>query len=118
MFAGDGTAHFDAEADDFVRGDDCAAKLFFFASIKKNDGMQVAVAGVKNIADFESVFCAHLVDATEGVRQLGPRDYSVLHVVGRGEPPYGAESVLSTFPKQGALMLVARHAQFARALQD
>ena len=117
MFAGDGTAHFDAEADDFVGGGDCAAKLFFFASIKKNDGMQVAVAGMENVSDLETIFCADLIDPPQGVRQLGPRDYSVLHVVGRGEPPNGAESVLSAFPKQGALMLVARHAHFASVMK-
>ena len=53
VFAGDGTAHFDAEADDFFGGGDGALKLFFFARIEKNDGMEVAVAGMKNIADFE-----------------------------------------------------------------
>ncbi len=114
MFAGDGTAHFDAEADDFVRGDDCAAKLFFFASIEKNDGMQVAVAGVKDVADPQPAGRRELRDPPQHRRQLGPRHDPVLDVVVGADPPHRGERRLAPPPDPRALVALGRDPVLAR----
>src|SRR5580658_4170511 len=79
--------------------------------------MEIAVAGVKNIADFESVFFADLIDAAEGGRQFGARDHTVLHVVSGREPANGAKGVFAALPKQIAFTRVSRNANFASAMK-
>src|ERR1700722_21036675 len=116
MFSRDGSAHVDAEFYDLVgRGDD-AAELVLVARVKKNQGMQVAIASMKDVADLKPVLLADFVDMAERGRKLGPGNHAILHVVRGGEASDGAEGVLAAFPQQVALARVTSDANFARVV--
>ena len=87
------------------------------ARVEENDGVQVAVARVKNVADLESVFFADLADAAQRGGQFRPRDHAVLRVVSGRKAADRAERVLAALPQQIALARIAGHAHFARAMQ-
>src|SRR5271167_503659 len=116
MFSGDGSAHIDAEFYDLVgRGDD-AAELVLVARFKKNQGMQVAIASMKDVSDLKPVLLADFVDMTERGRQFGARDHAVLHVIGSREATDRAKCVLAAFPQQVALVRITSDANFARVV--
>src|SRR5713226_7259205 len=68
MLTGERAAQINAMANDFGGRFDGAAELGGIAGIEENDGMQVAVAGVKNVADGEAVFLADFIDVAKGLR--------------------------------------------------
>ena len=74
-------------------------------AIEQNDGMQVAVAGVKNVADGQSRTCwpTPAMNAQRG-RDLGARHHAILHVVERADAAHRAEGVLAALPQQFALL--------------
>jgi len=117
VFASDCAAHFDTEANDGVRGGDSTMELFFVAGVEKNDGMQVAVASVENVADLETVFFADAFDFAEGLRQFSARNHAVLNVVSGREASDGAEGVFAALPEKVALLGVAGDADFTRAVE-
>ena len=55
VFAGEAAADFDAIANDFGGGLHGALELRVVAGIVENDGVKIAVAGVKDVADVEAV---------------------------------------------------------------
>src|ERR1700761_9045182 len=69
VLAGETAAHFDAVADDFCGGFHRSLELFVVAKIVENDGMEIAVAGVEDVADVETEFGTDLLDATERLRK-------------------------------------------------
>ncbi len=117
VLAGKRAAHLDAVPHDFAARRDHSLKLRAIALVEKNQRMQVAVAGMKNVADLQIVFPGDFRDAAEGFRQARARDHAVLHVVHRRDAPESAERFFPAFPEQSALAVVARHAHFPRAMQ-
>ena len=93
------------------------AELLFVALVEKNDGVQVAVARVKHVADLQAVFLADLADAPQRGRKFRARNHAVLRVVARRQPARRAKRVLAAFPQQIAFARVASHAHFARVMQ-
>ena len=68
VFAGQRATQLDTIAEDFMGSGDGVFKLPRIARIVEDDGMQVAVAGMKDIADGETVF---LADAAESAAEPG-----------------------------------------------
>src|SRR6185437_13080868 len=71
--------------------------------VVEDQGVQVAVAGVKNIGDLEVVFGADLADARQGVRQLRQRNGAVHAEIIRNTAD-GAERRFAAGPDAGALI--------------
>src|SRR6266478_1239164 len=113
VLAGERAADFDAIADDFGGGLEGAFELLFVARIEEHDGMEVAVAGVKNVADLKAVLIADLLDAAESLRELRTGNDAVEDVIAGGQAAERAESVFAAFPEEIALGVVAREADFA-----
>ncbi len=66
VFAGQRATQLDAIAEDFMGGGDGVFKLPRIARIVENDGMQVAVAGMEDIADGEAVLLADPRESAAG----------------------------------------------------
>jgi hypothetical protein len=82
---------------------------------RSSSGVQIAVAGVEDVADAQPVRGDDGVHAVEHVRQLRPGDHAVHHHVGRRDAAVGAERRLAALPQQLPLRLVAGRAHLARA---
>ena len=113
VFTGQRAANFNAMADDFGGCLKGAFELFFVAGIEEHNGMQVAVAGVENIADLKAVLIADLADAAQSLGKFGTRDHTVEDVVAGGQAAEGTESVFAAFPKKVAFGIVAGEPNFA-----
>ncbi len=113
VLAGERAADFDAIADDFGGGLEGAFELLFVARIEEHDGMEVAVAGVKNVADLKAVLIADLLDAAESLRELRTGNDAVEDVIARGQAAECAESVFAAFPEEVAFGVVAGKADFS-----
>jgi len=113
VLAGKRAADFDAIADDFGGGFEGALELRRVAGIVEHDGVQVAVPGVKDVADLKAVLIADLPDAAQSLRKFRTRNDAVEDVIAGGQAAERAESVLATFPEEVALGVVARDADFA-----
>src|SRR5713226_10482606 len=79
--------------------------------------MQVAVTGVKNVADGEAVFLSNFVDVAKGLRKFRTRDDAVENVVAGSETAERAEGVFAALPEELALLVIASDANFAGAVQ-
>ena len=117
VLTGERPADFHAVTDDFGRGLHGAFELTFVARVVKNDGMKIAVAGVKNVADVEAVASADFTDATKSLREFGTRDNAVENVVAGGETAESTKSVFAAFPEKIAFGVVAGEAHFARVMR-
>src|SRR5260221_10874049 len=83
VLPGQRAAKRNAHTDDFFRGSNRALELFRVARIVKNDWMEIAVAGMKNIADLEAVLLSDRVNLFEDFRELRPRTHSIQDVIRR-----------------------------------
>ncbi len=101
MLAGERAAYLDAMAHDFSARRNDAGELLAIALVKQDKRMQVAVAGMKNVADLQIVFAADLLDAAQRFRQARARDDAVLHVIHRRKAAHGAKGVLSGLSTKG-----------------
>src|SRR6202043_4165105 len=70
VFAGKRAANFDAIADDFGGYFQGALELRGVAGIVEDDGMQVAVGSVEDVADLKAVLLIHLPDAWQSLREF------------------------------------------------
>src|SRR4029077_3163726 len=113
VFSGERATDFEAVADDFGGGLHGAFELRGVARIVKDDGVEVAVAGMKNVADLKTELCADLLDAAKGLRQFRTRDDAVENVIAGSETAKRTESILAAFPEELALGIVAGDADFA-----
>src|SRR5437588_8116463 len=118
MLAGDGAAHADAPRKDRFAAGASFFQVAGFAGVEENDGVQVAIAGVKDVADGESVLAGGLADEIESGRDLGARHHAILHVIGGADAAHGAKGVFAALPEQIALLGGAGHAKFARAAEQ
>ena len=117
MFAGERAADFEAVADDLGGGLHSAFELRGIARIVEDDGVEVAVTGVKNIADLKAELRADLLNAAKGLRKLRTRDDAIEDVIAGREAAECSESVLAPFPEEFALGIVAGKANFAGVMR-
>src|SRR5690242_2913602 len=87
--------------------------LFHIALVEEDDGMNVTVAGVKDVGDAELIVGADALDFAEDVRQLGARNHAVLCAVTRRQPPDGSEGLLAALPHQKPFRVAHRPAHVA-----
>ena len=113
MLTGERAADFHAVANDFGGGLHGALELAFVARIVKDDWVKVAVAGVENVADVETVARANLADAAKSLRKFRAGNHAVEDVVAGGEAAESTESVFAALPKEFAFGVVAGEANFA-----
>src|ERR1700722_2948562 len=114
VFAGEAAADFDAVTNDLRGGFQRTLELFVVAKIVENDGMEIAIAGVEDVADVESELSADFLDAAERLRELRTRDYPVEDIYAGSDAAESAEGVFAAFPEQVAFFVVASDADFAR----
>src|ERR1700680_3788163 len=99
MLARNRTALFDAEAEDLLACRAATLDLFGVAVIEQNERVQIAIAGMKNVADGEPVFFRDLLNKPQRRRNLAARHHSVVHVIRRTGASHCSERVLSPLPK-------------------
>ena len=107
VFAGNGAARFDAS---MVRISDatfsaCAA-CPGIASSAADERVQVAVAGVEDVADAQAGKYSRFEDAAKHFRLLRPRHDAVLHVVVRRHAAHRGERGFASLPDAIALRLI------------
>ena len=83
VFAGDRAAHGHAGFEDVGTKEFAAAHLLGVAGVKQNEGVQVAVSGVKDVGAAQLVFGLHFGNGQQHVGQAFAWDGAVhAHVVG------------------------------------
>ena len=117
VLAGDAAAERDARLEDLAAGGEDALDLVRVALVEEDDRVDVAVAGVEDVADAQAVALGGRRDRPQDVGDARARHDAVLRAVVRGEAPDGAEGALARLPQRGALGLVARAADLARAVR-
>src|SRR6267143_2986870 len=117
VFAGERAADFEAVADDFGGGLHGTFELGGIARVVEDDGMQIAITGVEDVADLKTELRADFLDAAESLRKFRTRNHAIEDVVAGSETAERAESVLAAFPEKFALGIVASNADFARVMR-
>ena len=98
MLAGQAAAHLDAGLENLAADFDRAPHLVRVAFVVEHDRMDIAVAGVEDIADREPIEAAEHRDHAQNVGQPRARHHAVLGgIVGR-KPPDRAERALARLP--------------------
>ena len=100
VFAGERAADFEAVVDNFGGGLHGAFELGGVAGVVEDDGMQIAVAGVENIADLKTELRADFLDAAEGLRKFRTRNHAVEDVAAGSEAAERTEGVFAAFPEK------------------
>src|SRR5882724_9985252 len=103
MFAGQDAAKLDATAQDVGAEGFRPLHLAGLVGVVEDQGMQIAVAGVKHVGDAETVLLRKLADAREGFRQRAAW-YGAVHaeIIGR-DAPDRRKRRLAAGPEQIAL---------------
>ncbi len=91
---------------DLPTGRQRARRLGGIALVVQNDGMDVAVAGVEDVADAEPVARARRLDAREDLGEPRARDDAVLRAVARRQAADRAERAFPALPERRAFRLV------------
>ena len=78
--------------------------------------MQIAVAGVEDVADDQVVFLRDIADVSQHRGNLAARHHAILRVVRRADAPQRRESHLAALPQQRALFFVLGAPHLARLL--
>ena len=117
VLAGERPADFHAIADDLGGGFEGAFELRGIPGIVEDDGVQVAVAGVENIADLKAVLLADLLDAAQRLRKFRTRNNAVENVIAGSKAAERAESVFAAFPEEFAFGRVAGDTNFTGAMR-
>ena len=113
VLAGQAAAQFDTRAQNLLSGVHHAPGLVRVALVVHQDGMDVAVAGVKDVGDAQLVFLRHVGDALQNIRHLGARNHPVLRAVVGRQTADGAECAFAALPDRLALGVVARGTHLA-----
>ncbi len=108
VLAGDRAARLDAVVQDLGRDRLGVLGLAGNRGVVADQRVQVAVAGVKDVADAQPRALREIADAPQHFGQLRPRHDAVLHVVVRRDPSHRGKRRLASFPDPLALALVAR----------
>src|SRR5207237_5911155 len=103
VLAGYAAAAADTLFQDLVASLEHALHLFLVAFVEEQDRVNVAIAGVKNVAHAQLILLADPLDLAEDVRQFRARHDAVLCAVARRQPADGAERLLAALPEQVSL---------------
>src|SRR5437016_3189000 len=110
-------AEFNALVQNVVARRERAFHLIGIALIIQHQGMNIAVAGVKDIRDAQAVFPARRADEAHDLGQLRARHHAVLGEIIRTEPADSAERAFAAFPEQSAFVVVVRQTHFAGSIR-
>ncbi len=80
VLAGDGAAHLHAGLEDVGAKQLGAVQLIAVVGVKQDQRMQVAIAGMKDIAATQLVLLFHLGDGQQDVSQALARDGRIMHM--------------------------------------
>ena len=118
MLARQHAAHLDAKAQDIGAEGFRPFELARLHGVEDDQGMQIAVAGMKDIAEAQLIMLGQLGHLFQHLRQGMARNGAV-HAdhVGR-EPAHGGKRRLAPRPDAGALFLVGGFHRVAAALRD
>ncbi len=115
VLARDGAAHLGADLEDLPARRHHPRLRARLAGIVEEVRVQIAVAGMEDIADAEAMGRRDLVHPPQHIGELGARDDAIHHHVGGRDVPIGAEGGLAPLPEEIALRRVPRHPHLARA---
>src|SRR5258708_999788 len=93
-----GTARGNAVLENVFAGLLGALQLAGLAGIEENDGMQVPISRVEDIADGETVALGNLVDVAQRGGDLGAGHHAILHVIRWADAAHRPERVLAALP--------------------
>ena len=110
-------AEFNALVQNVVARRERAFHLIGIALIIQHQGMNIAVAGVKDIRDAQAVFPARRADEAHDLGQLRARHHAVLGEIIRTEPADSAERAFAAFPEQSTFVVVFRQTHFAGSIR-
>src|SRR5439155_13166671 len=113
VLAGHAAPAGDALVKDLVARREDALHLIRVALVEEQERVDVAVAGVEDVADPQAVLGADLAPPPEHVRQLRPRHDPVLRAQARRDPAQRPERLLAALPEQQPLRFGRRPAAFA-----
>src|SRR4029453_5285255 len=85
--------------------------------VEQQDGMDVAVTGVEDVADADAMTLGRTRDGAHDVGYLRARHHAVLSAVAGSEAADGAERTFARLPERGALGVVTRETQLARVVR-
>src|SRR5262249_37155376 len=86
VLARDAAARADALVENLVAGRQHALHLVLVALVEEQDRVDVAVAGMEDVANPDIILLADALNLAEDVGQLGPRHDAVLGAVARRQP--------------------------------
>src|SRR5712691_7371010 len=86
------------------------------AGVVEDERVQVAVAGVEDVADAEAVLALQVADPPQHFGQLRAGDDAVLDVVIVRDPAHRREGGLATLPEQRTLVVVGGDADLPRGV--
>ncbi len=110
MFAGDGAPHRHAQIEDAPAQGLGLLQFAGAIGIEEDQRMQVAVAGMEDVAHRQAVFRRQGLDTAQDFGQGATRDGAVHAVVVGRQPPHGGKGVLAPGPEFLPLGLVAGQA--------
>src|SRR5262245_21107503 len=115
VLARDRSPGVDAVLENFRRHGFGVRRLTRDRFIVANQRMEIAVAGMKDVANRQARPLLELADPAEHFRQLRSGHHSVLHVVARRHASHGRECRFAPFPDTLALPWIARDLYSERA---
>jgi hypothetical protein len=113
VLSGETAANLNAVANDCGGSLEGALVLLRVARIVEHDGVEIAITGVKDVADSKAELLTDLLNAAQSLREFGARDDAVQDIDTGGDAPEGPEGILAAFPEKVALFVVAGDADFA-----
>jgi len=117
VFSGERAADFETVADNFGGGLHGAFELRGVARIVEDDGVEIAVAGVKDVADLKTELRPDLPDAAKSLREFRTGNDAVENVIAGSETAEGAEGIFAAFPEKFAFGIVVGDANFAGVMR-
>src|SRR5262249_59422909 len=102
---GDAATEGDAGLEDLAPGRQHRLHLVGVALVEEQDGVDVAVAGVEDVADAEPVALAGAGDRAQDVGDARARHHAVLRAVAGRQPADRTEGALAALPEGGTLGL-------------
>src|SRR5579885_1216896 len=113
MFTCDAAACLGADLQNFVSRPAHALDLAGHLGVEEDQWMQVAIAGVEDVAHAQSIAGADLAHAPQDVGQAGARHNPILHVKLRANASHSPESIFASSPKSLAFLFIGGNAQRA-----
>ena len=117
VLAGDAAILGDTDGDDLVRGGKDARHLRRILGVAEDARVQVAVAGMKDVAGLQLVACQHLPDLAQGLGQEGARHRHIDEIERRRQPRERAGRALAPVPDALPLFLALGDAQVVAAVR-